>query len=134
MDDRDDLDLSEQALIDCDKTNACAEGAQMEIYENLFFSKLKGRVLPESKYEYHGNKTADCPVHANWYNPGAEVEDIYYSNKCNEDLLKRMVIFYLILNVYFCIIKFTLVKFKDYNFVFDFNISCEWTRKVLYQF
>ena len=81
MDDRDDLDLSEQALIDCDKTNACAEGAQMEIYENLFFSKLKGRVLPESKYEYHGNKTTDCPIHANWYNPGAEVEDIYYSNK-----------------------------------------------------
>ena len=108
-DDRDDLNLSEQALIDCDETNACARGARMEDYGNLFFSKLKGRVLHESKYKYHGNKTADCPVHANWYNPGAEVEDIYYSNNCNEDLLKRMVIFLSSLIVYFGIVKITLI-------------------------
>ena len=86
------LDLSEQALIDCNQTNACAKGATMERYRNVFDEKLQGRFLNESDYPYHGNKTADSPVHANWYNPGAEVEKIYSAFNCNEHLMKKMVI------------------------------------------
>ena len=87
-----DLDLSEQAFLDCDETNVCPIGANISTYVNLFSTKLQGQFLHESKYEYYGNKTSDCPEHVEWYNPGAEVEVIYTDDDCNEDKLKYWVI------------------------------------------
>ena len=88
------LDLSEQAFLDCDETNACQIGANISTYVNLFSTKLQWRFLKESNYPYRGNKTSDCPKHVEWYNPGAEVEAIYTVDDCNEEKLKYLVIFF----------------------------------------
>ena len=35
-----DLDLSEQALLECDTTNGCTDGAYIEQYQSLFSGKM----------------------------------------------------------------------------------------------
>ena len=87
-----DMDLSEQALIDCDNTNACNDSASIETYQSLLRDKLKWQFLLEKDYPYEGNKTNNCPKNVNWYNPGAKVETIYTHNNCSEDKLEKMVI------------------------------------------
>ena len=86
------MDLSEQALIDCDDKNACYDGASIETYQSLLKNKLEWQFLHEKTYPYKGNKTKDCPKHVNWYNPGSKVETIYTHNNCSEDKLEKMVI------------------------------------------
>ena len=89
-----DLDLSEQALLDCEENNACTRGAFFETYSNLFSGKMEGQFFHEEQYPYTGNKTDHCPIQdVNRYNPGASVEKIYRNYDCNEDKLKQTVIF-----------------------------------------
>ena len=91
-----DLDLSEQALLECDTTNGCTDGAYIEQYQSLFSGKMHGLFFHERQQEYQGNQMDDddCPINDDYfYNPGAIVEKIYNVYDCNDELLKQMVFF-----------------------------------------
>ena len=91
-----DLDLSEQALLECDNNNACKDGALIETYDTLFSEKMHGHFFHESEYKYLGNQTdeEDCPINDDYfYNPGAIVEKTFNADDCDEELLQQMVFF-----------------------------------------
>ena len=97
---KNDMDLSEQQLLDCayDNDNALAcEGAFIFHYPRYIVENSTGRVYHENHYPYKqgltkDNPSPDCKENSlNYWSSGARLSEYWYDYDCNEDKLKRMV-------------------------------------------